>query len=125
MGKKKAASDTGPSAKSVDCLHLSAYIDRVIPVFDSQRISPLVRVQQGEGTLGKLTKDQALYDQMTATLDRLDKLVTSIDRGDGTLGRLIHRETLAQQTEALLIEMRTLIKDVQENPKKYFKVSVF
>ena len=85
----------------------------------------LIRVQQGEGTLGKLTKDQALYDQMTATLDRLDKLVASIDRGDGTLGRLIHQETLAQETEALLIEMRTLIKDVKENPKKYFKVSVF
>lgn len=53
--------------------------------------SVMARLQAGQGTLGMLTKDSALYVETTATM----------------------------------VELRKLIADIQVNPRKYFKFSVF
>lgn len=53
--------------------------------------SVLSRVQDGQGTLGLLSKDPALYNESIETMQ----------------------------------EMRRLIADIQANPRKYFKFSVF
>jgi phospholipid/cholesterol/gamma-HCH transport system substrate-binding protein len=53
--------------------------------------SVMGRLQAGQGTLGMLTKDSALYIETTATM----------------------------------VELRKLIADIQVNPRKYFKFSVF
>jgi len=82
-------------------------------------------LQNSEGTIGKLTNDPEMYDQMKHTLDRLDGLIQSVERGEGSLGKLVKNETTVQELEGLIIDMRTLIRDVRENPEKYIKVSVF
>mgnify|MGYP000932269466 CR=1 FL=1 len=58
----------------------------------------LGRIQRGEGTLGKLSVDDALYTNMNKTLESVN---------------------------ATSLEMKNLLADLKANPKKYLKVSVF
>ena len=58
----------------------------------------LGRVERGEGTLGKLTADEQLYDNLNRTVTNLNGTVTNLN---------------------------ALITDIQANPKKYISVSVF
>ena len=58
----------------------------------------LGRIQRGEGTLGKMSTDEALYTNMNKTLESVN---------------------------AASLEMKNLLADVKANPKKYLKVSVF
>jgi phospholipid/cholesterol/gamma-HCH transport system substrate-binding protein len=53
--------------------------------------SVLSRIQNGQGTLGLLSKDPAMYNEVIETMQ----------------------------------ELRRLIADIQVNPRKYFKFSVF
>ena len=48
------------------------------------------RIERGEGTLGKLSKDPALYDSSRQTMEKLASFVDRIDRADGTMGKLIN-----------------------------------
>jgi phospholipid/cholesterol/gamma-HCH transport system substrate-binding protein len=58
----------------------------------------LGRIQRGEGTLGKLSKDDALYTNLNHTLESVN---------------------------ATSVEMKNLLADLRANPKRYLKVSVF
>jgi len=58
----------------------------------------LGRMDRGEGTLGKLSKDDALYTNMNKTLESVDHLS---------------------------VELQGLISDMKKNPKKYVKLSLF
>ena len=58
----------------------------------------LGRMQRGEGTLGKLSTDEALYTNLNKTLESIN---------------------------ATSLEMKNLMADLKANPKKYLKVSVF
>jgi phospholipid/cholesterol/gamma-HCH transport system substrate-binding protein len=48
-----------------------------------------------------------------------------IDSGEGTAGALIRDEKLAQELKDTIRELKELTADIKENPKKYFKFSVF
>ena len=58
----------------------------------------LGRIERGEGTLGKFSKDDALYLNANEATVSLNKTI---------------------------VEMKTLMEDIRKQPKKYFKVSVF
>jgi len=46
-------------------------------------------VTAGEGTLGKLLKDDTLYNELTATMERLHEVGDRLVTGKGTLGKLL------------------------------------
>ena len=56
------------------------------------------RIDRGEGTLGKLSKDEALYDNMNAAVQNMNTTVTRYG---------------------------SLAEDIQANPKKYINLRVF
>jgi len=63
---------------------------------------------------------------------RLDSLRTTlqqvsgrVERGEGTLGRLVNDEKLYTDLQTSVKSLNELIIDVKNNPKKYFKFSVF
>lgn len=84
--------DTIPSIPSVDyelvVERAAGAIDELVQLTgDLRRITGgLVR---GEGTAGQLLTDRALYDQLTATLQRTNQLVDRLQSPDGTMGRLL------------------------------------
>ncbi len=83
------------------------------------------KVNHNTGTIGRLMNDPALYDNLNATSARLDSILTRIDRSDGNVGLLVNDTTLYIEMANLLTRANNLIADIQKDPRKYFKFSVF
>jgi phospholipid/cholesterol/gamma-HCH transport system substrate-binding protein len=62
---------------------------------------------------------------LVRVLQQADSLMSKIQQGNGTLGLLATDSTLYRETTATVIQFRELLTDIQANPKKYLKVSVF
>ena len=57
-------------------------------------------INQGHGTLGKLAKDEELYNRLNSTLGHVDTITSRIDGGQGTLGKLSTDPTLFNNLSA-------------------------
>jgi phospholipid/cholesterol/gamma-HCH transport system substrate-binding protein len=51
-------------------------------------------VNKGNGSLGKLIKDPALYNHLDETIAKVDAMATSIQQGQGSLGKLVSSDDL-------------------------------
>jgi len=94
---------TGPelenTVKQVEAV--ASRMDEVLSGLDrsSQSLESILgRVDRGEGTLGKLSTDEALYDNVSSAAANFDKAA---------------------------VEIRALLEDVRTKPKKYIKLSLF
>jgi phospholipid/cholesterol/gamma-HCH transport system substrate-binding protein len=83
------------------------------------------KVDNNSGTLGKLIADPKLYDNLAATSARLDSVMARIDRSQGSLGLLVSDTALYTETVNLMHRMNNLVTDIEENPGRYLKFSVF
>ncbi len=54
-----------------------------------------------------------------------DSVMSRLERMSGTLGLLVGDSTLYVQASIAVQQFRDLLADIQENPRKYFKFSVF
>jgi phospholipid/cholesterol/gamma-HCH transport system substrate-binding protein len=59
------------------------------------------------------------------TLAETHLIMEKVNKGEGTLGMLVNNDSLYQNLNSLSKELDLLLKDLQENPKKYINVSVF
>jgi phospholipid/cholesterol/gamma-HCH transport system substrate-binding protein len=59
------------------------------------------------------------------TLAQTHQILEKVNQGEGTLGMLVNNDSLYQNLNSLSMELDLLLKDLQENPKKYINVSVF
>ena len=95
-----AQGDTIESETSLDMEQFLARgteaMDQVVLVVqDLGKITgPLSR---GEGTMGKLLRDERLYGTMVTATGELDVLLSEINSGDGALGQLIQNPELYQR----------------------------
>ena len=62
---------------------------------------------------------------LVTVLEGADSVMGRLAAGRGTLGMLSSDSTLYKETTATIVELRKLIADIQANPRKYFKFSVF
>lgn len=62
---------------------------------------------------------------LVRTLIAADSALTRIQEGQGTLGLLSKNPAMYNETIETMQELRRLIADIQVNPRKYFKFSVF
>ncbi len=82
------------------------------------------QVDSGHGPVGRLLSDRDLGDRLESVITGTDSLVAAIRTG-GTTGRLVEDEHLYDNLTTALGELRALLEDMRNNPRKYFKVSVF
>ncbi len=78
-----------------------------------------------DGSLGKVIDDPALYNNLNGTMARLDSIMAKINTGTGSAGLLVNDTLLYTQTANLMERLNNLLTDMQANPRKYFKFSVF
>lgn len=83
------------------------------------------QVKTNSGTIGKLMNDPALYDNLSAATDKLDNVMKRIDQAEGSLGLLVSDTAMYVEFTNLLVRVNNLVTDIEENPRKYFKFSVF
>jgi phospholipid/cholesterol/gamma-HCH transport system substrate-binding protein len=83
------------------------------------------RLASSKGTLNKLIEDKRLYDNVTAASGKFNVILDKIDRGEGLAGSLVSDDELSKELSSTLEELNVLIRDIKENPDRYFKISIF
>jgi len=73
----------------------------------------LAGVEAGKGNLGKLLKDEDLYNTIDAITGEGKKLLTDIRTGNGTLSKLIYDDKLYQEVRAPLQRVDAILADIQ------------
>ena len=86
------AGDTIPIAPSLDYDQIvqqaSGAVGDVVGLTKDLRVVSS-GIARGEGTVGQLVTNRALYDQLTATLDQSNRLIARMQNRNGTVGRLL------------------------------------
>jgi phospholipid/cholesterol/gamma-HCH transport system substrate-binding protein len=72
----------------------------------------LAFVESGNGSVGKLIYDPALYNRLDATVDQLQKLIGEVTQGNGTLGKLLSDDALYNKANGTIDKLNVLIDDL-------------
>lgn len=62
---------------------------------------------------------------LTGTVNSIKALVDNINDPDGSVGKLLNDGSVYNSVDSLLNNLDRLVDKIQENPKKYLKISVF
>lgn len=63
--------------------------------------------------------------KLVSLLANGDSVMRRLNTGQGSLGLFLTDSSLYRQTDSLLTQLRRLVADVQANPRKYIRLSVF
>ncbi len=83
------------------------------------------RMQHGEGSLAQLMTNGDLHRNLVSSSARMDSVFALMQSGRGSFGKLMSDSTLYNDTRALMGSMKRLMAEIEKDPKKYFKFSVF
>jgi len=86
------------------------------------------QISQGKGTLGKLIKDEALYNTALSTVSNLQdtateikttvaearKVVDQVNSGQGTVGKLVKDEKLYRETTEAMTNLKEILQKVNQ-----------
>jgi len=64
------------------------------------------KIEKGEGTLGRLIADDALYREIRGMAGNLNQVSQQLAKGQGTLGKLVSDEQLYRDIRALATDLR-------------------
>jgi phospholipid/cholesterol/gamma-HCH transport system substrate-binding protein len=84
-------------------------------------------VRGGKGTLGKLATDDTLYNKLRDTGTNLANATAKLNDNTTSVGKMFSDPQLYDNLTGLTGDLRLLIGDFRQNPKKFlhFKVTVF
>jgi phospholipid/cholesterol/gamma-HCH transport system substrate-binding protein len=66
----------------------------------------------GEGTMGQLVTNRALYDELTTTLTRTNTMINRLQSPNGTVGRLIDDPAMYQNLTQMIASVDSLVRTV-------------
>ena len=72
------------------------------------------------GVVGQLNESD-----LQGLINSFRNLVDNINDPDGTINKLMKEDSVYNSVDSLLNDVNVLVKKIQENPKKYLKISVF
>ncbi len=80
----------------------------------SEQLSSMVKdVKDGKGTIGRLFSDEALYNNLNATVREVEDVMRQIRSGDGSAGRFINDPALYNNANEISIELRAIAADLR------------
>ncbi len=68
---------------------------------------------------------QGMIIRIDSTFARLDRMTAQIESGEGALGQLMSDTVLVAQAQGVLGELTALLRDLQERPQRYVRLSIF
>src|SRR5690349_3274185 len=74
----------------------------------------LAGIDQGQGNLGKLLKDEELYQRLNGMASQGEKLLTDVRNGKGTLSRLLYDDSLYNEIRAPIQRIDAMLADLQK-----------
>src|SRR5437762_156303 len=80
----------------------------------SDQLSIMVKdVQEGKGTVGRLFSDEALYNNLNATVREADDVMRLIKSGNGSAGRFVNDPALYNNANEIAVQLRTIAVDLR------------
>jgi phospholipid/cholesterol/gamma-HCH transport system substrate-binding protein len=79
-------------------------------------------VRAGKGTLGKFVTDDTLFTTWKQTGTNLSNATAKLNGDEGTAGKLFTDPKLYDNLAGLSADMRLLMNDFRQNPKKFLRV---
>jgi phospholipid/cholesterol/gamma-HCH transport system substrate-binding protein len=84
----------------------------------------VARLERGEGTVGRLLKDDKLYRDAEETVANLNTVVARLERGEGSAGRLLRDPQLYDNLTATSANANQLLVDFRKDPKKFLTIKL-
>jgi phospholipid/cholesterol/gamma-HCH transport system substrate-binding protein len=81
-------------------------------------------VRGGKGTLGKLTVDEKLYDNLRDSAESLKQATDKLSKGSGSIPKALDDPQLYDNLTGLSADLRLLISDIRKDPKKYLSIKL-
>jgi phospholipid/cholesterol/gamma-HCH transport system substrate-binding protein len=81
-------------------------------------------VRAGKGTIGKLATDDTLYNKLRDTSSNLAQATAKLNDNTTTAGKLFSDPQLYDNLTGLTGDLRLLIGDFRQNPKKFLHIKV-
>ncbi len=79
----------------------------------SDQISLIVKdVQDGKGTVGRLFSDEALYNNLNATVRETEDVMRLIRSGNGSAGRFVNDPALYNNANEIALQLRQIATDL-------------
>src|SRR5450756_2549116 len=75
--------------------------------------SLLAGVEAGKGNIGKLLKDEELYNRLNGIASEGQSLLADVRKGQGTIGKLIYDDALYQEIRSPIKRVDALLADLQ------------
>jgi phospholipid/cholesterol/gamma-HCH transport system substrate-binding protein len=72
------------------------------------------QVSAGQGTLGKLVTDEALYHAATGSMTNLNQILQKMNRGDGTIGKLINDDSTLNNVKLSLQKLDKATESLED-----------
>jgi len=80
----------------------------------SDEINGIVQeVKQGQGTVGRLFTDEALYNNLNATIRETEDVMKDIRSGQGSAGRFLNDPALYNNANEIAIQMKAISDDLR------------
>jgi phospholipid/cholesterol/gamma-HCH transport system substrate-binding protein len=80
----------------------------------SDEISSIVRdVKEGKGTVGRLFSDEALYNNLNATIRETEDVMRQVRSGQGSAGRFLNDPALYNNANEIAIQLRAIAADLR------------
>lgn len=80
----------------------------------SDEINGMVRdVKEGKGTVGRLFSDEALYNNLNATIRETEDVMRQVRSGHGSAGRFINDPTLYNNASEVTLQLRKIADDLR------------
>jgi phospholipid/cholesterol/gamma-HCH transport system substrate-binding protein len=80
----------------------------------SDEISSIVRdVKGGKGTVGRLFSDEALYNNLNATIRETEDVMRQVRSGQGTAGRFLNDPALYNNANEVTLQLRKIAEDLR------------
>ena len=80
----------------------------------SDQLNEVVKdVREGKGTVGRLFTDEALYNNLNATIRDTEDLMQQIKSGRGSAGKLLYDEALYNNANEITVNLRKISEDIR------------
>ena len=80
----------------------------------SDQLSIMVKdVQEGKGTMGRLFSDEALYNNLNATVRETEDVMRQIRSGNGSAGRFVNDPALYNNANEIALQLRQIAQDLR------------
>jgi phospholipid/cholesterol/gamma-HCH transport system substrate-binding protein len=80
----------------------------------SDEISGIVKdVKDGKGTVGRLFSDEALYNNLNATIRETEDVMKQVRSGDGSAGRFLNDPALYNNANDIALQLKAISADLR------------